>query len=113
MKEEIGIAVIGTGFARKVQIPAFAACGDLKLVSVASGHKENARATAEEFGIPHFTSEWRESVSRADVDLVCITTPPDLHREMTLFAFEQGKHVLCEKPMAMDVGEARAMLEAS
>ena len=113
MREKVGIAVIGTGFARKVQIPAFAACENAEIVSVASGREENAKATAEEFKIPHFTGEWRESVSRDDVDLVCITTPPNLHKEMTLFAFEQGKHVLCEKPMAMDVGEAEAMLEAS
>ena len=112
MKEKVGIAVIGTGFARKVQIPAFAACEDARVVSVASGREQNARAAAEEFDIPHFTADWRESVAREDVDLVCITSPPNLHKEMTIFAFEQGKHVLCEKPMAMNVSEAEEMLEA-
>lgn len=113
MKERVGIGIIGTGFARKVQIPAFVACENANIVSVASGSLANARTTAEEFGIGHFTDDWRETVSRDDVELVCITTPPNLHGEMTRYSIEQGKHVLCEKPMAMNTAEAEEMLEAS
>ena len=113
MREPIGIGIIGTGFARRVQIPAFRACDGAEVVSVASGSIENAKATAEEFGIEHFSDDWRETVSRDDVDLVCITTPPKLHREMTLFAAECGKHILCEKPMAMNVAEAEEMTAAA
>src|SRR6476620_7933520 len=112
MSKKVGIAIIGTGFARKVQLPAFSACEDAKLVSVASGSIENARSTAEEFGIGHFTDNWRETVAHEDVDVVCITTPPSLHREMTLAAIEHGKHILCEKPMAMNVAEAEEMTAA-
>lgn len=113
MKQKVGIGVIGTGFARKVQIPSFLACENAEVVSVASGRLENARATADEFEVGHFTDDWRETVAREDADLVCITTPPNRHREMTMFAFEQGKHVLCEKPMAMNAAEAKEMLQAS
>ncbi len=113
MKDRVGIGMIGTGFARRVQIPAFLACKNTDIVSVASGSIENAKATADEFGIPHFTTDWRETVAKSDVDLVCITTPPKLHREMTLFAIENGKHVLCEKPMAMNADEAREMVNAA
>ena len=113
MTKKVGIGIIGTGFARKVQIPAFLACADAQVVSVASGSIENAESTAREFGIAHFTADWRETVSHPDVALVCITTPPILHREMVLSALEQGKHVLCEKPMAMNVAEAAEMTEAA
>lgn len=113
MTSKVGIGIIGTGFARTVQIPGFLACKGAKIVSVASGSVENAEATAKQFGIEHFTGDWRETVSHGGVDLVCITTPPDLHREMTLFALEQGKHVLCEKPMAMSVSEAEEMAAAA
>ena len=109
----IGIGFIGTGFARRVQIPAFIASDGARIASVASGNLENARATAEEFGIEHFTADWRETVGRPDVDLVCITTPPNLHREMALAAIANGKHVLCEKPMAMSAAEAREMTDAA
>lgn len=113
MKEQIGIGIIGTGFARKVQIPAFLQCERARIASVASASLENARSTADEFKIEHFTTDWRETVSNPDVDIVCITTPPVYHREMTLLAIEQGKHVLCEKPMAMNLAEAEEMAAAA
>lgn len=113
MQEEIGIGIIGTGFARKVQIPAFLACENSRIVSVASGSAENASSTAKEFGIGHFTDVWRETASHPDVDLVCITTPPNLHGEMVMFALQQNKHILAEKPMAMSVAEAEEMLAAA
>jgi predicted dehydrogenase len=113
MKDTVRIGIIGTGFARSVQIPAFQLCENAEIVSIASGSIENAEATATKFGIPHFTGDWRETVSRGDVDLVCITTPPKLHREMALSAIANGKHVLCEKPMAMDAVEAREMTDAA
>ncbi len=111
MRKKVGIGIIGTGFARKVQIPAFLQCDGAEIVSVASSYSANAEATAREFNIEHFTDDWRKTVGREDVDLVCITTPPILHKEMTLFALEHNKHVLCEKPMAMNAREAREMTE--
>ena len=113
MKGTVKIGFIGTGFARKVQIPSFLKCEGAEIVSVASGHLENAEATAKEFNIPHFTDDWQDTVSREDVDLICITTPPDTHYEMTLRALELGKHILCEKPMAMNIAEARRMTETA
>lgn len=113
MKEKIRIGIIGTGFARTVQIPAFQKIAGAEVTSVASGQAANAEKTALDFNIPHWTGDWRETVARADVDLICITTPPAHHREMTLAALENNKHVLCEKPMAMNANEAREMLEKS
>jgi predicted dehydrogenase len=113
VKDKVGIGLIGTGFARKVQIPAFLACDGAWIASVSSASYENAKSTAEEFGVEHFSADWRETAANPEVDLVCITTPPNLHREMTLFAIEHGKHILCEKPMAMNVSEASEMAEAA
>ncbi len=105
------IGIIGTGFAKTVQIPAFHKIDGAEIVSIASAHLENAEMTARDFGIAHFTADWRETVEREDVDLICITTPPVFHKEMSLFALENNKHVLCEKPMAMTANEAREMTE--
>ncbi len=113
MREKVGIGFIGSGFARRVQIPGFLACDGVELVSVASGTLSNAEATAKEFGIGHFTDDWRKTIDRDDVDLVCITTPPNLHREMALAAISNGKHILAEKPMAMSVAEAEEMKAAA
>lgn len=113
MADTVGIGIIGTGFARRVQIPAFMACEGASVVSVASGSLDNAQETADEFGIGHLTSDWRDTVLHPEVYLVCITTPPKLHCEMVLLALEHGKHVLCEKPMAMNAAECREMVEAA
>lgn len=113
MTKTVGIGFIGTGFARSVQMPAFLACDGARLVSVASGSIENAEAAAARFNLEHFTADWRETVSHPDVDLVCITTPPNLHKEMVLAAIAEGKHVLAEKPMAMNVVEAEEMTQAA
>jgi predicted dehydrogenase len=111
MNEAIGIGIIGTGFARTTQLPAFRACAGARVVVIASGHRENAERVAREFDIPNVADDWRAVVEHTEVDLVCITTPPVTHREMTLAALACNKAVLCEKPTAMNAGEARAMME--
>jgi predicted dehydrogenase len=109
----IGIGIIGTGFARTTQLPAWRACEGARLVAVASGHRENAESAAREFDIPFVASDWREVVERADVDVVSIVTPPSMHAEMTLAALAAGKAVLCEKPMAMNAEETGRMRAAA
>src|SRR2546421_618039 len=113
MKTEIiGIGIIGTGFARTTQLPAWRACEGARVVAVASGHRENAEATAREFDIPVVASDWREVVARDDVDLVCIATPPVTHAEIATSALDAGKAVLCEKPMAMRSEEHTSELQS-
>jgi predicted dehydrogenase len=112
-KSVIGIGIIGAGFARSTQAPAFAACEGARLAAIASGHRENAEALAREFGIAFVGADWREVIARADVDLVCVTTPPVFHREMTLAAIKAGKAVLCEKPLAMSASETDEMRRAA
>ena len=113
MKDKIRVGIIGTGFARTVQIPAFQKCEGAEVVSVSSARLENAERTARVFNIAHHTDDWRETVRHEAVDLISIAAPPIFHREMALVALENEKHVLCEKPMAMNASEAREMLEKS
>src|ERR1044072_7874064 len=93
----IGIGVIGTGFARTTQLPAWAACEGARVVAVASGRRENAEAAAREFGLPFAADDWRGFDRREDVDLVSIVTRPVTHAEMAAGALAAGKAVLCEK----------------
>lgn len=106
------VGVIGTGFGRQVQIPAFAAHPRAKVVAVASATPGKAARVAAEFGIPYACDDWRELIS-ADLDLVSITPQPVTHRDMALAAASAGRHILCEKPMAMDAREAAEMLQAA
>ncbi len=82
-----------------------------RVVAIASKHRERAAEVAQEFGIENVAADWREIVARPDVDLVSVVTPPATHMEMTLAALDQGKAVLCEKPMAMNAAEAKQMVE--
>lgn len=106
----IGVGIIGAGFARSTQVPAFRACPGVDVLSLASAHREKAAAAARELGIPHATDDWRDVLAHPGVDLVCISTPPALHKQMALEALAAGKAVLCEKPTALDAAEAEAML---
>ena len=108
---KIGIGVIGTGFAKSVQIPAFKLCPDAEIVAVCSSRAEKAEATAREFGIPHAFSDYSDLLRLPNLDLVSIATPPHLHHAMSIAAAEAGKHILCEKPMAMNIGEATEMYQ--
>jgi predicted dehydrogenase len=109
MASRLRIGVIGTGFGALVQIPAFRANHRAEVVAVASGTPGKAKKTADGLGVPHAFDDWRKLV-QADLDLVSITTPPALHHPMALAALAAGRHVLCEKPMAMSAAEAEDML---
>jgi predicted dehydrogenase len=107
----IGIGIVGAGFARTTQIPGFLNCKGARLVAIASRNRERAERVAKEFAIESVANDWRELVERDDIDLVSVVTPPSTHMEITLAALERGKAVLCEKPMAMNAGEAKRMTD--
>jgi predicted dehydrogenase len=107
--QPLRVGIIGAGFARSTQVPAFQACPGVEVVSIASAHLERAEQVARELGIPHALQDWREVVRDPNVDLVSIVTPPHLHREMAVAAVHAGKAVLCEKPTALEASEAEVM----
>ncbi|HMV46332.1 MAG TPA: Gfo/Idh/MocA family oxidoreductase [Blastocatellia bacterium] len=109
--EKIGIGLIGTGFARSAQAPAFQLCDGTELVAVCSGQHENALKVAAEFGIKHACESYEQLLALEEVSLVVVAAPPYLHHPITIAALNAGKHVICEKPMALNAGEARAMTE--
>ena len=109
----VRIGFIGSGFARRVQLPALAFVPGTRATAIASGHRANAEAVAREFGVPHVFDDGVELAGSADVDLVVISSTPDSHARYAIAALEAGKHVLCEKPTALDAYEAVQMLAAS
>ena len=113
MPDQLRVAVIGTGFGARCQMPAFAAHPDTKLVAIVSQSLDRARIAAQTNGVPFFTDDYRAVLKRADVDLVSITAPPHLHAPITLAALKAGKHVLCEKPFALNEREASRMVNAA
>jgi predicted dehydrogenase len=84
-----------------------------RLVHLAEISAEHATRKAEEFGFGKATGDWRELVADPEVDVVSITTPNALHPEMAIAALEAGKHVWCEKPMAVAFADAERMAAAA
>lgn len=83
-------------------------------MSVVCGRDEDkVAAAAAKLGWESHATDWRQVVTADDVDLVDICTPGDTHAEIALAALAAGKHVLCEKPLANSVAEARQMAEAA
>jgi len=110
---DVRIGFIGSGFARRVQLPALGLVPGTKPMAIASGHRANADAVAREFSIPHVFTDGLELARSAAVDLVVVSSTPDSHARFAIAALEAGKHVLCEKPMALDGFEAAQMVTAS
>lgn len=107
----IRAAVIGASFARAAYLPALRTIEDVEIVAVSSARLESARSAAEAFGVPHATDDWQAMLQQHAPDFVAIATPTVFHAPMALAALNVGAHVLCEKPTAMNVNEARQMLE--
>jgi predicted dehydrogenase len=104
------IGIIGTGWGARVQVPAFREAG-LEVVAIAGHNAERTRRTAGELGIQAF-DDWRALIA-SDLDLVTIVTPPAEHLQMATAALDAGKHVLCEKPTALNANAALQLVAAA
>ncbi len=105
-----GIAVIGSGAIGEMHVAAIQAIPHARLVGVASRSPEKAKKLGERAGC-RWTTDWRPLLADPGVDLVDVVTSSGSHAEIALAALEAGKHVLVEKPMAMKVADASAMIE--
>ncbi|HUP46250.1 MAG TPA: Gfo/Idh/MocA family oxidoreductase [Thermoanaerobaculia bacterium] len=104
------IAIIGTGWGRRVQVPLFREAG-LEIAGIAGFHRNRTERAAAELGVPAF-DDWR-AILDSDVDIVSIAAPPSEHLEIGTAVLESGKHVINEKPTALDAAEAAKLLDVS
>jgi len=116
-KKELRVAIIGYNFMGKAHSNAWLQAARFfnlpvrPVLQVACGRNENAlRAFADNWGWNHIETDWRKAIVRNDVDVVDISTPQYLHHDIAIAAARAGKHLFCEKPMALTVAEAEAML---
>ncbi len=113
MANEVRWLILGCArIARRAIIRAIQAAPSAELVAIASRDREKAAAWAKEFGIPRFFGSYEEAVAHEGIEAVYIPLPNELHRPWTIRAAEGGKHVLCDKPLALNAGEAEEMVQA-
>ena len=114
MTEQHGlrIGVLGTGWGTRISVPALRAEG-WEVAGLWSRNAERAKKQASELEIPFATNDAAALVNRPDIDAVTIVTPTPTHHDICLEALAAGKHVLAEKPMAMNAGDAEEMAAAA
>jgi predicted dehydrogenase len=113
MTDQLRVGVIGVGWGSMVQVPAFRAAGGYEVAALCSRRAERAAEAGARLGIEDVSTDWERFVRRPDLDVISVCTPTDLHREQVLGAISAGKHVLCEKPVALDSGQAAEMADAA
>ena len=106
------VGVLGTGWGARVSVPAFRAAG-WAVAGLWSRRPERAAAEAARLGIPFATHDADELINCPEIDAVAIHTPPHMHLELCRAAFAAGKHVLCDKPFATNVADARVLAAAA
>ena len=106
------IGIIGVGFGAQVHAPAFRSEG-WDVAAICSRNGDKARKAAADAGIEAAYTDPMAIIGRSDLSAVSIITPPRAHHALTMAALKAGKHVLCEKPFAMNAREAEEMVEAA
>jgi len=106
------IGIVGAGTIFSSHAEAHQQVGQ-EVTAVADVDRARADAAAKQFGVGRIANDWRELIDREDVDVIDICTPPAFHREVAVAALANGKHVICEKPLAISLEDCDAMLRAA
>ena len=104
----IGLGNIAHQFVQDLQLVA-----GVKIVAAASRSLEKARSFADQYNIPQFYGSYNKLITDPEVDIIYIATPHDSHARLGIEAMEAGKHVLCEKPMAVNSSQVEEMIAAA
>ena len=119
MAKELRVGMIGYGFMGRTHSNAYKRLNDFfpvqhrpVLKAVCARDPKKAQAFADIWGYERVETDWRKVVNAPDIDLIDIGSPNDTHYEIAMAAAKAGKMVLCEKPLAMDVKQAEAMVKA-
>ncbi|MDB6068283.1 MAG: oxidoreductase [Pedosphaera sp.] len=113
MAERLRCGVIGTGAIGLEHLSSFLQCPRGSAVAIAENNPARAKEAAERFKIPRSYSDYKELLDQADIDAVTIALPNHLHAVVAIEALKARKHVLIEKPMAMNAKEASKVIDTA
>jgi predicted dehydrogenase len=108
----IGVGIIGSQFIAELHLEAFRQVANAKVAAVASPTEAHVKAFAKKHHIPKWFTDYRELLRLDEVHVVSLCLPNDLHCPVTKAAAKAGKHVICEKPLCMNLAEADEMIAA-
>jgi predicted dehydrogenase len=112
MTDRIRVGMIGTSWwADGMHLPSLTSHPQAEVVAIAGRGREAAEAMASKYHIAQVYNDFRQMIDQAGLDAIVISIPDDLHYEVAMVALDAGLHVLCEKPLALNAAQARAMYE--
>jgi predicted dehydrogenase len=109
----IRVGVVGIGWGGNVHVPAFRSVPEYEVAALCGRRADHLAEVAGRLEIEDTSTDWQTFIRRPDLDLIAIATPVDLHAPMALAAIAAGKHVLCEKPLAVNAAQALEMTQAA
>lgn len=112
MTDPVRVGLVGSGFISSIHADSLRRCTSTEIDAVASPTGDNAARFARRFGIPRSFSDYRQMLELETIDMIVVGAPNDLHCQITVDAAAAGKHVVCEKPLCMNLSEADRMIEA-
>ena len=112
MSRRVGVGLIGSQFISAIHAESVKQCAGAELLAVASPTASHLEGFAAKHGIPHQFTDYRRMLEMAELDMVVIGAPNDLHCQMTVDIAVAGKHVVCEKPLCLNLAEADRMIDA-
>ncbi|MCJ7822446.1 MAG: Gfo/Idh/MocA family oxidoreductase, partial [Armatimonadetes bacterium] len=113
MSAKVRLGIIGAGMIGTSHLEASRECKGLEVAAVCDVHPGRLQKAADEFAVPNTFKEYRDLVASDLVDAVSICTPNNTHMPIALAALKAGKHVLCEKPLAMNARQGARMVDAA
>src|SRR5437773_371723 len=108
----VRVGLIGSQFVSSIHCEVLRTVPGVELAAVTSATEAHARAFAERFGIRRWFTDYHRMYELPELDLVVLGLPNDLHCDATLAAAAAGKHVICEKPLCLNLAEADRMIAA-
>jgi len=113
MAKTVKIGFIGTGGIGRYQMEKLSKVADVQILAAADVSKDNLEKAKAQYKIEHVFTDWRKLVEMPELDAVSVCTPNGMHCEPTVAALKAGKHVLVEKPLAMNAKEGTQMVKAA
>lgn len=116
----VNVGMVGYKFMGKAHSQAYASLPMFfpdalkpRMKVICGRHEEGVSQAAAQLGWESHVTDWRDLMARDDIDLIDINTPSDTHKDIAVAAAEAGKHIFCEKPLALSLADAREMLQAA
>lgn len=112
MNNPVRIGLIGSRFISAIHAESLKGCREAELFAVASPTAGHAEVFARQHGIPHHFTDYRRMLEMDEIGMIVIGAPNQMHCPITIAAAAAGKHVVCEKPLCMNIAEADQMIDA-